>query len=319
MTNIVLGVDIGGTYTKFGLVDIDGNVFHESNIRTDIYDDFEKFVNAIKEKVFHSYDHNKFNLQGIGIGAPNGNFFSGSIEFAPNLNWKGIVPVSEIFEKHFSTKTLLTNDANAAAMGEKIYGNATGLNDFIMITLGTGVGSGIVANGKLIYGHDGLAGEVGHINVFPEGRLCGCGKKGCLETYASVTGLRKTVIELLENSDKNSILNGFSFEDLDGEKIHKAACEGDKLALEAFDYTAKILGLKLADCVAFSSPETIFIFGGLAQAGDLLFVPLRKYFEESLLPVYKNKTDIRPSGLQCKNIAVLGAAALIWNELKDQG
>ncbi len=317
MKELSVGIDIGGTNTKIGLVDKDGNFRAENNIPTAKYLKIEDYIEALTQAVNESLNSvtENYVLKGIGIGAPNGNYYSGSIEFAPNLNWEGKIPLAELLNKNFHVPILLTNDANAAAMGEMIYGAAKGIKNFIMITLGTGLGSGIVVDGKLVYGHDGFAGEVGHTIYDPKGRDCGCGRKGCLETYASATGIRKTALELLKNSDKESILRELPEEEISSKAIHDAAVKGDKLALECFDYTARILGLKLADSIAYTSPEAIFLFGGLALSGDYILKPTKKYMEENLLKIFKNKVKLEISGLMGKNAAVLGAAALIWNEL----
>jgi glucokinase len=254
-------------------------------------------------------------LVGIGIGAPNGNFYKGTIEFAPNLAWKGVVPMTAITEEIFGVPAYLTNDANAAAIGEMIYGGARGMKDFVVITLGTGVGSGFVVNGNLMYGHDGFAGEFGHITVDTQGRRCGCGRIGCLETYASATGIVQTVKELQhELAFQDSVLHKKT-ETLTALDITEAAMQGDKLALQAFEYLASILGAKLADVVAITSPEAIFLFGGLAQAGDILLIPVKKYMEANLLKIFQNKVKILPSLLNGSNAAILGAAALAWKEI----
>lgn len=317
MKEVVLGIDIGGTFTKYGLVDVDGNIFNEGSIPSDKHADVSKFIEELKEKVYHNFNEEKFLLKGIGVGAPNGNYYNGTIEFAPNLKWKGVIKIVELFNKEFAVPSVLTNDANAAAMGEMLYGHARNMKDFIMITLGTGLGSGIVVNGELVYGHDGFAGELGHTTVFIDGRQCNCGKKGCLETYVSVTGIERTVFELLSSEIIKSELRHICFDKLDGKMISEAALRGDKIALKAFDYTGKILGMKMADAVAHTSPEAIFLFGGLAGSGELIFGPTRKYFEKFLLPIFRNKVKILPSALQGKNIAVLGAAALSWNQLSQ--
>jgi glucokinase len=317
MKDLSIGIDIGGTNTKIGLVDIDGNFRAENNIPTAKYLEIEDYIEALAQAINESLSSvtENYVLKGIGIGAPNGNYYNGSIEFAPNLNWKGKIPLAELLNKNFRVPILLTNDANAAAIGEMIYGAAKGMKNFIMITLGTGLGSGIVVDGKLVYGHDGFAGEVGHTIYDPNGRECGCGRKGCLETYASATGIRKTALELLKNSDYHSVLRELPEQEISSKAIHDAAVIGDKLALECFDYTARILGLKLADSIAYTSPEAIFLFGGLALSGDYILKPTKKYMEENLLKIYKNKVKLEISGLMGKNAAVLGAAALIWNEL----
>jgi glucokinase len=316
-SDIVVGIDIGGTNTKIGLVNLEGKTLKEINLITTDYEEAQNFVDAVCLKIKEQVNHreNNFNLRGIGIGAPNGNFYNGTIEFAPNLRWKGIIPMVEMIKNHFTDiPVVLTNDANAAAYGEMIYGDARNLKHFILITLGTGLGSGIVVNGEMVYGHDGFAGELGHTTVFYNGRQCGCGRKGCLETYASATGIKRTVFELLANEMEESILKNYTFNHLTAKDIYEAAKAGDKIALKAFDFTADILAHKLADAVAITSPEAIFLFGGLTAAGDFLFKPLRVYFEQYLLPIYKNKIKILPSGLQNANIAILGSAALVIKE-----
>jgi len=259
-----------------------------------------------------------YNLKGIGIGAPNGNYLRGTIEHAPNLDFEDIVPLTDLIGKYFDVPVLLTNDANAAAIGEYVYGGARGMRDFIMITLGTGVGGGVFVNGEMLYGHDGFAAELGHTTAIPGGRQCNCGKLGCLETYCSANGLRRTVFELLASSNKPSLLRNFSFKDITSKEVFYKASEGDEIALMAFDRTAEILGKQMADFMAFSSPEAFFIFGGLAKAGDLLFNPLEKYFNNNLLTVYKNKAAIRKSELEEGNAAIVGASALVMNALQSE-
>jgi glucokinase len=316
MKEVAIGIDIGGTFTKYGIVDKDGKCYFEGSISTTSVETAEDFVNelagVLKAQMAGFKD---MGLKGIGIGAPNGNYYNGTIEHAPNLKWKGVVPFVELFKKHFPIPVVLTNDANAAAIGEMIYGGAKGMHDFVVITLGTGLGSGIVANGKLIYGHDGFAGELGHTTVFYEGRMCGCGRKGCLEAYASATGIRRTVFELLANSMEDSKLRNVTFNDITSEMIANAANEGDKIACEAFEYTGMLLGRKLAETVAHNSPEAIFLFGGLAKSGDLILKPTRESLEKHLLPIYRNKIKVTLSGMSEVNAAVMGAGALAWNEL----
>lgn len=318
MDELTIGIDIGGTNTVIGLIDFSGNIVSENAIETSKYPEVDDYVKELSIAINQCLKNvtEQYILKGIGIGAPNGNFYKGTIEFAPNLNWKGVVPLVELLKKYFDVPMALTNDANAAAMGEMIYGKARNLKDFIVITLGTGLGSGIVVDGKLVYGHDGFAGELGHTIYDPEGRLCGCGRKGCLETYASATGIKKTVIELLQKSTENSLLRVLSNEELNSKKIYEAAVKGDKIALEAFDFTARVLGLKLADSIAYTSPEAIFLFGGLALSGDYILKPTKKYMEEYLLKIYKGKVRLEISGLMGKNAAVLGAAALITNTIQ---
>jgi len=317
MKQVVIGVDIGGTFTKFGIVDRDGNVLIEGSIPTDTYDnvtDFQKNLFDEIEKAILPIK-NEIEIKGAGFGVPNGNYYKGTIEFAPNLKWKGVIHFAELFKKYINIPVVLSNDANAAAIGEGLYGGAKGLRDYIVITLGTGLGSGIVANGEMIYGFDGFAGELGHVMVEPQGRQCGCGKLGCLETYCSAPGIKRTAFKLMCDMAEDSELRQYNFYELTSEKIFDAALRNDHIAIMAFEYTGLILGSKLADAVAHTSPEAIFLFGGLAKAGDILFKPTIKSFEEHLLPIYRNKIKILPSGLQNKNIAVMGASALIWKEL----
>lgn len=314
METYTIGIDIGGTTSVAGLVSSDGRIVSRASFRTRDYPTPEDFFEEISEIInrFEPINNGTGSLFGIGIGAPNGNYYNGTIEFAPNLEWKGVIPVVKILQKHFpALPVVLTNDANAAAIGEMIYGHAKGEKDFIMITLGTGVGSGIVCGGKLVYGHDGFAGEIGHTIYDPNGRQCGCGRKGCLETYASAGGVVKTATELLLQTNRNSTLRQYSAEKLTSKLIGEAAQLGDELATEVFDITTRILGLKLADSVAHTSPSSIYIFGGVANAGDVLMNPLKKHFEDSLLKIYKNKISIRLSGLPENDAAILGAAALI--------
>ncbi|MBP6430128.1 MAG: ROK family protein [Bacteroidales bacterium] len=317
MKKYSIGIDIGGTNTGFGLVDNEGKIIESLSISTKDYFDYEIYLNEVTKNILHLIEKcpNKDLIQGIGIGAPNGNYYNGTIEHAPNLNFRGIVPVKEyiesrLIEKGFPLKVTLTNDANAAAIGEMIYGGAKNVKNFLMITLGTGVGSGIVVDGKVVYGHDGFAGEVGHTIVQPEGRLCGCGRRGCVETYSSVTGIKKTALELIRETVTNSTLRSLPEETIGGKAIFEAASQGDELAIKCFDITAKMLAIGMANAVAITSPEKIFLFGGLTKAGDLLMIPLKKYFEESLFVVFKNKIELKLSDLDENNAAILGAAAL---------
>lgn len=313
---LVLSVDVGGTNTVFGLVDKTGNVFLIDQIPTESDKSAENLFSRLFEKFYKlSYDaRDEFVLVGIGIGAPNANYFKGTVENPPNLNW-GYVDLVKLLKKFSDVPVALTNDANAAAIGEMYYGAAKGLKDFIVITLGTGLGSGIVVNGNLVYGHDGFAGEIGHTIFDPQGRQCGCGRRGCLETYASAPGIKRTVMELIAMTNINSRLRSVSYESLDAKLITELALQGDELAIEAFDFTAKVLGIKLADAVAHTSPEAIILFGGLANAGDLLLVPTKKYLEENVFHVFRNKLKLLKSTLNEGKSAVLGAAALIWHEL----
>jgi len=319
MKKVVAGMDIGGTNTRFGIVDREGKIYAEDSIHTDNYRDISSFIEHISgtiRKMLKNFEK-EVSLRGIGIGAPNANYYSGSIEYAPNLNWKGVIPFADLLKKVFDIPVVLTNDANAAALGEMMYGGARSMRDFIVITLGTGLGSGIVVNGNVVYGHDGFAGELGHVTAVENGRLCGCGRKGCLETYVSATGIRRTVVELLARMNEESNLRKIPFEELSSKKISGAAEKGDRIALKAFEITGKILGKNLADTVALFSPESIFLLGGLASAGDLIFKPTSEYMEKNLFKVFRNKVKILPSGLTGANAAVLGAAGLIWKELID--
>jgi glucokinase len=314
---IAVGIDIGGTNSVFGFVDRDGNILGEDRIKTSQYDEIEVYVAALYEKIMMARQKLNADIEiiGFGIGAPMGNINKGTIEYSANLPWKGIVPIADVFKKHTDLPVVVTNDANAAAVGEMVYGGAKGMKNFVVITLGTGLGSGFVVNGKLLYGHDGFAGELGHISIRPgtSNRDCDCGKKGCLETYVSATGLKRTLLKVMADSTKPSELRSYSFNELDAELIHKAAKRGDHLAKKAFERTGKILGLKLADVVAHTNPEAIFLFGGLALAKELIFEPTKKAMEENLLYIYRGKVKLLPSQLSTQNAAVLGASSLIWS------
>ena len=312
---LVIGIDIGGTGTKYGIVDRDGNVLFSGEMSTKKHKTVEPFIDELYNEI--SALINKAGgagrIKGIGIGAPNGNYYSGNIEYAPNLNWTGVIPLAKMIEDKFKLHAVLTNDANAAAIGEMMYGAAKGMKDFIMITLGTGVGSGFVANGKLIYGHDGFAGELGHTIVIPDGRVHqGTGKKGSLESYASATGVRLTAIEILETSKEPSLLRKVPQEKLDSKAVYEAAIEGDKVALEIFEQTGKILGISLANAVMTTSPEAIILFGGLTKAGDYILKPTREHMEKNLIKVFQNKVKILFSHLKEADAAILGASALAW-------
>ncbi len=318
MKKAAIGIDIGGTNTILGVVDMDGNILKRNSMPTKTESDYHSYMDSLVELINDTISsfEDAVDIRGIGVGAPNGNYYNGTIEFAPNLNFQGVVPVVDFLKEKFDFEIIvLTNDANAAAIGEMIYGGAKEMRDFIMITLGTGVGSGIVVNGEMVYGHDGFAGEIGHTIVDPNGRECGCGRRGCLETYTSAPGIKRTVFELLSEMNESSILRTVSFEDLSAKMIDKAARDGDVIAKEAFDYTGDILGLKLADAVAHTSPEAIFLFGGLAQAGELIFEPVVHYMEEHMLNIYKNKVKVLPSELPPGDAAILGSSALVWKEL----
>jgi len=313
---VVLGVDIGGTNTKFGYVDRQGRCLAGTSMETDAHQPAEQFFDRLQEnaKLLLKNVKDECGVAGIGIGAPNANFYKGTIENPPNLDWDFVDVKAEI-GKYYEVPVAITNDANAAALGEMLFGAARKMKDFIVITLGTGLGSGIVANGELIYGADGFAGEIGHTTVDPNGRRCGCGKLGCLEAYVSATGICRTVLELSCHSTTPSELRYFSAAEMSSEMIYQAAQRGDPLALEAFDFTGRVLGVKLADSVAHLSPEAIIFFGGLAAVGDMLLKPTRQSLEEHLFPIFRNKVKLLQSQLTEGNPAVLGAGALIWNVL----
>jgi glucokinase len=318
--DVTLGVDIGGTNTKFGLVDREGKEITEMSILTNAHEPAETLIARLHENVEEMYRplSGKCALRGIGIGAPNANYYRGTVENPPNLSWKGVVDVAALVRKYYSLPVAVTNDANAAALGEMLYGAAKGMKNFIVITLGTGLGSGIVAGGELVYGADGFAGEIGHTIVDPQGRECGCGGRGHLETYASATGICRTVSELLSVRRTESELRSIAPRDLTSRMIAGAAERGDSIAKEAFEFTGRILGMKLADSVAHLSPEAIILSGGLASAGALIFDPTKRSLEEYLLPIFRNKVKLLPSGLREGDAAVLGASALIWNEILKQ-
>ncbi len=329
MKKLAIGIDIGGINTAFGLVDEKGDLYAESVISTKKYphvDDYPTYVADLCQSMRALADSLSFDyeLVGIGIGAPNANFRKGTIE-PPATLWRfregetdtdesrRIFHLAEDISRTFGgVKTLITNDANAATIGEMVYGNAKGMRDFIKITLATGLGSGFVANGQMIYGHDGFAGEFGHIIVERDGRVCGCGRKGCLETYVSATGIKRTAFELMATMPDRSKLREIPFADFDASMISAAAEEGDPIAKECFRLTGERLGRALADAATVTSPEAIFLFGGLAKAGKLLFEPTQWYMEENMMFAYKNKIKLLPSGIQGKNAAILGASALIW-------
>ncbi|MBS6267539.1 MAG: ROK family protein [Tannerella sp.] len=311
----VVGIDIGGTNTVFGIVDARGTIIASGSIKTNKFNEVEDYVNELHTELLRLLEQNNATdkIMGIGVGAPNGNYFNGTIEFAPNLPWRGVIPLAQMLTDRFGIPVSLTNDANAAAIGEMTYGAARGLKDFIMITLGTGVGSGIVVNGQLVYGHDGFAGELGHVIVRPNnGRLCGCGRTGCLEAYTSATGVARTAREFLEVRNDPSSLRQIPIQDITSKDVYDAAITGDKLALEIFDYTGKILGEAFANFIAFSSPKAIILFGGLAKAGDLILKPIKEAMDRNTLNIYKGKVKVMFSELKESDAAVLGASALGW-------
>jgi glucokinase len=316
-SEVVLGIDIGGTTTAFGFIDNNGECLAEAVIPTHADQPASSLVKRIHELCLEEFApfEPTHSLMGIGIGAPNANFYDGTVRTPPNLSWHGDVPIAELFRDSFGLPVAVTNDANAAAIGEMMFGAARGMRHFIVVTLGTGVGSGIIVNGEVLYGHDGYAGELGHTTVDPQGRLCGCGKQGCLEAYASAGGLCRTVLSLLADWNSESVLRSVPVNRLTSLMVHEAAESGDAVALEAFEVTGRILGMKLADAVAITSPEAIFLFGGMAGAGEILFKPTRESMEKHLLSTYRNRVKLLPSGLMNGNAAILGAAALIRHEL----
>ena len=313
-----IGIDIGGTNSVFGIVDKRGHIINQGSIKTALYKEINDYVDNLAAGVQEIIDQvgGAGNIKGIGVGAPNGNYFTGCIEFAPNLPWKGVIPLAQMLSDKLNIPVALTNDANAAAIGEMTYGAARGMKDFIVITLGTGVGSGIVVNGQLVYGNDGFAGELGHTTIRRDGRLCGCGKKGCLETYSSATGVARTAKEYLATRKDASLLRNLDPEEITSKDVFEAASQGDALAKEIFEYTGQLLGESFADFVAFSSPEAIILFGGLTKSGKLIFDPVRKHMEENMLPIFRNKVKLLVSELKESDAAVLGASALGW-EVKD--
>jgi glucokinase len=317
MKEVALGIDIGGTNTVFGLIDREGICIAEGTLPTQKHADVEDYIDELFQAINIEKENLSYDLEikGIGIGAPNASYYTGTIEDAANLRWKGSIPLAELVQKRLDVPVYITNDANAAAMGEKVFGAARDMNNFMVITLGTGLGSGIFANGDILHGHDGFAGEVGHMIVRKSGRECGCGRKGCLETYVSATGVKRSVYKLLARHNGDSELRDIPFNQLTAKMVAEAANRGDEVAKETFTYTATILGEVLANVVAVTSPEAIFLFGGLTKAGDILFDPVRETLEKNLLSIYKNKIKVLPSGLK-DNAAVLGSAALVWNKMK---
>ena len=312
----VMGIDIGGTNTVFGIVDARGHVVASDSIKTRKHANFDDYIRELHDGAERLIKLNdaEGKIQGIGIGAPNANYYTGEIVNPPNLPWGPIIPLAETVSKVFGgIPVAITNDANAAALGEMTYGAARGMKDFIMITLGTGVGSGIVVNGQLVYGHDGNAGELGHVVMKRNnGRVCGCGRTGCLEAYCSATGVARTAREFLEIRTEPSLLRKLDIEDITSKDVYDAAMAGDAIAKDVFDYTGKILGEAIADMIVFSSPQAIILFGGLAKSGDLLLRPIQESLEKNIMPIFKDKTKVIISELKESDAAVLGASALGW-------
>jgi glucokinase len=316
---LAVGIDIGGTNTKYGLVNHRGQIIKKGELKTDDYVTIESYIDALYntlQPIIEEASKTK-TIKGIGIGAPNGNFYKGTIEYAPNLHWKGVIELTDLVTKKFRLPALLTNDANAAAVGEMMYGAARGMKDFIMITLGTGVGSGIVANGHVIYGHDGFAGELGHTTIRPGGRKhWGTDMYGSLEAYCSATGIAITAREMLEKSEESSLLRNYNPEEIDAKRVYDCAIQGDELAVEVYRYTGEILGEALANFIMFSSPEAIVLFGGVIKAGALIMEPTKIHMEKNLLPIFQDKVKLVFSELKEADAAILGASALVW-ELRE--
>jgi len=316
MSGVVAGIDIGGTNAVLGLCDKNGTVLCETALKTNDYPEFESFVNAASKQISQMLEKTGANLLGIGIGAPNANYSRGTIEHAVNLPWGGgIIPIAEKFKEKLGVEVKITNDANATAVGEKVFGGAKNTDNFVVLTLGTGLGGGIFVNGQLLYGHSGFAGEIGHILLVPNGRTCGCGQKGCAEAYVSATGICRTAFELLAEHREDSCLRKFSYNDLTSKIIAESAKNGDKIALRAFEKTAEYLGRVIADSVAVLSPQKFFLFGGLANAGDILLAPAKVFAKSFVLENMRESFDVEISQIPEANAAVLGAAALIWEKL----
>lgn len=315
----VIGLDLGGTNAVFGIVDKDANIIAQTSVKTQDYVAVEDFVDACVKalEIIIEQTGGIQNIYGMGIGAPNANYRKGTIECAPNLVWAKdkVVPLAQMFSERLGVKVAMTNDANAAALGEMTYGVAKGMKNFIVITLGTGVGSGVVVDGKLLYGHDGFAGELGHVTMVrgAEGRMCGCGRTGCLEAYCSATGVARTARELLQKDSRPSLLREIDIDRIESYDVYKAAVKGDALALEIFDFTGKMLGEACADFAAFSSPEAFIFFGGLAKSGEYIMKPIRDAYDRHVMPIYKGKAKMLVSTLDGAGAAVLGAAALGWS------
>ncbi len=312
-----IGIDIGGTNTKLGLVNSEGEVLKRDRFNTTDFKAFDSYVKALTLRIRALMEAADGDCAGVGVGAPNGNYYKGAIDCAPNLPFaRGELPIVEALRAELGLRHIyLTNDANAAALGEKIYGGAKGMEHFITITLGTGLGSGIIIDGRLLYGADGAAGELGHTCAVPGGRLCNCGCRGCLETYASATGIRRTFFELMAHYGGGSCLQNKRWDEIDALEIELAAKAGDKIALETYQKTGEILGRSLASFVAFSRPQAIFLFGGPVKSGDLLLEPTRRAMDENLYPIWKGKVKLAPSHLPESDAAILGSSSLVWDAI----
>jgi len=315
----VVGIDVGGTNTVFGIVDARGEIKAQSSISTRGHATAEEYVSAVCNAMIPLIEESVGldKIKGVGVGAPNGNYYNGTIEFAPNLPWRGVIPLAKLFQDRLGVPCALTNDANAAAVGEMTYGVAKGIKNFIMITLGTGVGSGIVIDGHVVYGHDGFAGELGHVIVRrgADARQCGCGRKGCLEAYCSATGVARTAKEIVTNATEETSLNKLNIDDITSKDVYDAAVAGDKVAQSIFDFTGNMLGEAIANFIAFSSPEAVIFFGGLAKSGKYIMDPIKESVDNNILNIFKGKTKLLVSELKDSDAAVLGASALAW-ELK---
>lgn len=319
----VIGLDLGGTNSVFGIVDADANVVAQTSVKTRGHGPkVEQYVADCIEALNKIIDEvgGIGKIRAMGIGAPNGNYYTGCIQFAPNLPWEPtVIPLAKMFQDALGIPVAMTNDANAAAIGEMIYGAARGMKNFIMITLGTGVGSGIVVNGQMVYGSDGMAGELGHVIVVPGGRDCGCGRKGCLETYCSATGVARTAREILSTTDKPTLLREIPLDQIESKDVSIAASKGDEVAKEIFEETGRILGEACANFAAFNSPEAFIFFGGLTKAGDLLMDPIKRAYEANVLKIYRDKAKMLISQLDDAKAAVLGASALGWEIAMEKG
>ena len=316
----VIGVDVGGTNTVFGIVDARGTLIRSGKIKTSVHDTVQEYIAELAREIMEIIDVEGGieKIHGIGVGAPNANYYTGVIDSAANLRWKERIPFASMLSDAMQgLPVALTNDANAAAIGEMTYGVARGMRDFIEVTLGTGVGSGIVTNGKVLYGHDGNAGELGHMMIRRNGRICGCGKSGCLETYCSATGVARTAQEFLSARQDKSLLREVPYEELTSKDVYDAAIKGDQLAIDVFNFTGEILGEGLANAILFSSPEAIVLFGGLVKAGNLILEPTKLSLERNLFPVFKGKVKLLVSELAESDAAILGASALGWEATRE--
>jgi glucokinase len=318
MSDVTAGIDIGGIDSEIGLVSESGECYKKITIVTKDFLKAEEFIGKCTELINKLSTENSLTIKAIGVAAPNGNPYKGTIEHAVNLTWKGIIPFTQMMQKHIDVPVVLTNDAKAAAVGEKLFGGAKKMENFIVVTLGAGLGSGIYTHGHLLTGNVGLAGEMGHMIVTEDGRMCNTKRKGCLESYASVTGIKRTIFSLLADSVHDSPLRNISFEKLDGKMISEAAHEGDPIALEAFDFTARVLGKALANVISLFDPEAIFITGGLAHAGELLLKPTRKYIDQNVFPAFEGKVKLLVSAMLDTNGGMMGASALAWQKYRTE-